>query len=90
MQTNRFYIENSSMFNSRKYDIKAMRKILASYIKNPRESYKGGLNNQPKVLTFEFDYSRFPNENDAIHFCCYYLAQNLYNGQFPFIFQKDW
>ena len=90
MQTNRFYIENSSMFDSRKYDIKAMRQILSGYIKNPRESYKGGLNNQPKVLTFEFDYNRFNNDNDAIHFCANLLAMKLFDGKTPFIFLKDW
>lgn len=90
MSNNRFYIENSSMFNNGRYNTRVLRRVLSKYIKNPRESYKDGLNNQPKVLTFEFNYHWFNNDNDAINFCANLLAMKLFDGKTPFIFLKDW
>lgn len=48
----RHYISQSSLFDTRPYDIPAMRRALSSLIRNPHACRAYGWSNQPRVMTF--------------------------------------
>lgn len=58
MNTNkRYFVENSYFFDSHKYDIELIKKVLKDFtsVKNVRTAYNYGWNNQPKIVSFSID-----------------------------------